>query len=785
MNAKTMSRRSCCLAIALLAACATNPGVNEGKRLLAEGRLEEGLAKLEQTSRENPNNAIARNTWITQRETIVGNYLREGDQLRLWGDYDGADAAYGRALRMDRSSNQAQAGLDANNRDRRLALQVRAGDEALVRGDIATAEKLARSVLAENATQRGARTLMKAVVERRGQADTDTPVLKAGLDRTISLEFREAPIRSVFEVIARESGINFAFDRDVRPDVRVTIFVRDSNLDDVIKLILATNQLTRKVMNENSILVYPNTPAKLREYQDVVMRSFYLSNADVKQTAAMIRALVKTRDLFIDEKLNLVVMKDTPEAVRLAEQLVAAQDLGEPEVMLEVEVLEVASSRIQEFGVRYPERINFGILGESTNTQTIGQGGVIVNTPVAGAAPPIAELRPRQYKSFVANPAFVLNLRQIDGSVNLLANPRIRVKNREKAKIHIGEKVPVITTTSTANVGVSSSVNYLEVGLKLDVEPNIYLEDDVGMKVQLEVSNILEQLNISGTISYRLGTRNTATSLRLRDGETQVLAGLINDEDRRAANKVPYIGDLPLLGKLFTSDNDQRGKTEIVLLITPHVVRNLVRPETVAAQFAAGTDASPGAAPLRIAATAPRSLALAPSGSGAAATGPAQRPLLPFGGPQAPARQAPPETVALSLSGPPQIGIGQEFSVAIGLPSVNQGVAASVEIQYDPAALQLVGGAAPQVAAPGGAPTAGAPPQVEGGRALIEVRGPTIAGAPPASTEVRFRVVAKSPQSTQIRIGDINAVNNTGQAVVVVAPVPHNLNIMQGQGAAR
>ena len=131
--------------------------------------------------------------------------------------------------------------------------------------------------------------------------------------------------------------------------------------------------------------------------------------------------------------------------------------------------------------------------------------------------------------------------------------------------------------------GVSSSVSYLETGLKLDVEPNIYLEDEVAIKVQLEVSNILEQLNVSGTVAYRLGTRNAATTLRLRDGETQVLAGLISSEDRKNFAKLPYAGDLPVLGRLFRSDDIAGTKTEIVLLITPRILRYLARPYTVQA----------------------------------------------------------------------------------------------------------------------------------------------------------------------------------------------------------
>ncbi len=607
-----MPRPITLLAVVALAACATNPQVDEGKQLISQGRIEDGLAKLEQAARERPYSAEARNAYITQREAVVGAYMREADVLRAYGDLDAAEAAYRRVLQFDPGSAQVQAGLAALARDRQHLVLVREGDEAMKRGDYAAAEAKARAVLAENSQQRGARTLMKTVAERRAQRESAAPTLNLALARPITLEFRDAPIRSVFEVISRTAGVNFVFDRDVRPDIRVTIFVRNARLDDVIKLLLATNQLERKVMNENSILVYPNTPAKQKEYQELVTRSFYLANADAKQTAAMIRALVKTRDLYIDEKLNLVVMKDTADAVRYAEQLVATQDLNEPEVMLEVEVLEVASSLVREFGIKYPERINYGVLSPGLDTSTTTNTSTVI-TSTQPTPPPFTEWKPGNWTFFVANPVFILNLRQIDGNVNLLANPRIRVKNRDKAKIHIGEKVPVITTTSTANVGVSSAVNYLDVGLKLDVEPNVFLDDEVAIKMQLEVSNILEQLNISGTVAYRLGTRQTATTLRLRDGETQVLAGLISDEDRRAANKVPYLGDLPTIGRLFSSNSDQRTKTEIIMLLTPRVVRNLSRPDTVAAQFSSGTDAAPGSSPLRLAATPPGSLTIAPT----------------------------------------------------------------------------------------------------------------------------------------------------------------------------
>jgi general secretion pathway protein D len=301
----------------------------------------------------------------------------------------------------------------------------------------------------------------------------------------------------------------------------------------------------------------------------------------------MIRALVKTRDLFIDEKLNLLVIKDTPNAVRLAERLIAAQDLAEPEVMLHVEVMEIGSSRLLELGIKYPDSLAYSLVGAA------GTAGVVTLPEWLNRGSELVQLR-------FTDPLFLFQLRQEDGTTNLLANPRIRVKNKEKARVHIGDRVPVITTTAAATGGfVSESVSYLDVGLKLEVEPLIYLDDEVGIRISLEVSNIAREIRSVGsnTVAYQIGTRNASTMLRLRDGETQVLAGLISDEDRRTAQRVPGLGDLPVLGRLFSHTRDNLVKTELVLLITPRLVRTLQRPGVRSVEFPAGTEMSTGASP--------------------------------------------------------------------------------------------------------------------------------------------------------------------------------------------
>jgi general secretion pathway protein D len=742
-------KRIAAIALLLIAGCAGNPKIDEGRELIAQGKIEEGLALMEVAARRAPRDPEAYNVWVTQRDAVVTALVREGDLERTRGSYEPAAWIYQRALAIDPTSSGAQNGLAVLERDRRHATQVVEAEQAFQRGDVDAADRSVRLILKENPLQREARALAKNIGEKRALVDTATPILKAAMNKPVTLEFRDAPLRSIFEVIARSSGINFVFDRDVRQDLRATIFMRNTNLDEVIRVLLTTHQLDRKILNENSILIYPNTPAKQKDYQELAMRSFYLANADAKQTAAMIRALVKTRDLYIDEKLNLVVMKDTPDAIRLAEQLVATQDLGEPEVLLEVEVIEVASSLIRDIGLKYPEAVSFGAVPAVSGSDTGG-----------GSSVPARSVRVNlnDWSWYITNPALTINLLKTEGSVNTLANPRIRVKNREKAKIHIGEKVPVITSTIAANVGSSSSVNYLEVGLKLEVEPNIYLDNEVGIKVGLEVSNILAREVFDDTVAYRVGTRNAATVLRLRDGETQILAGLISDEDRRSVSKVPFIGDFPLLGRLFRNDNDQVTKTEIALLITPRVVRNLTRPETVAAQFHSGTDSAPGSLPLRLTSAGPRSFSMTPSGGGGPAgndTATSRRNMNLPGAPRVAA-----DDVALTMSGPSDVAIGEEFVLSFGLPMRVEGANVRLQLAYDPKVLSVVSGA-------GGVP----------GRAVIELTAASIGGTQSPIVQVRFRAIAAAPTTTEILIEPLNATDSAQRALKVSTPGSHVVTV--------
>lgn len=723
------------IALALLAGCASPEQArsDEAARLIAEGRIEEGLAVMDQNVKAHPRDREIYAEYQVQRNGIIHLLMREADRLRSLDNLDAAEANYRLILRIDPQSDQGRSGLDAVNRARVQDARVREGQAALQAGDLVRAEQVTRLVLSEDPNHRDARALAKAVTTRNTDTDATPVRLREAFKRTVTLELRDAPLATIFSILSKAGEINFILDRDVKTDARTSVFVRDSSIEDVLKILLMTNQLSRKVLNDNSLLIYPATQGKQREHQELVMRSFYIANAEAKQTAAMIKAMVKTKDIFVDDKLNLVIMRDTPEAVQLAEQLVATQDLGEPEVMLDLEVLEVSSSLAQTLGVEYPTSI--GVYG-------VGVDGTVPDkVQISGPG------RATGLRAFTTNPLMLLNLSKNDGSSNILANPRIRVKNREKAHVHIGERVPVITTTSTANVGVSSSVNYLETGLKLEVEPNVFLDQDVSIKVELEVSNILEQLNISGTVAYRLGTRNAATTLRLRDGETQVLAGLIDNEDRKSNTGIPGASDLPMLGRLFRNETTTGAKSEIVLLITPHIVRNVTRPALVRAQFPAGTDAVPGAAPLRVGKMERMEIS---TGSGGPAVVPAK-----------PAAATPNQQgLEIAVSAPAEVKVGETVTLDLKLPEGTTAATAKVQINYDPAVLKPIG-VAPDSSAGQGQTT-------------VELFTSGITGGTPSRPgSVRFQVLSKTPTSTDI---DMLVVESNARVSV---PRTFNLSVVQ------
>lgn len=644
-----------------LAGCSAERLAREGRQLLGQGKVEEGVGKLQEASLADPRDYSYRSGLVAQKERALFELLTSADKDIADGRDVAAEETFRRVLAMDPGNPRALAGLESTTRLRKHRDDVKRAITAEAKGQVELALDLLGKVLAENPEHREARDTRRSIQARRFKQIIAAPQLKSRFTQPITLEFREAGLRQVFDALSKGSNLNFIFDKEVRPDVKVSISVKDVLIENAIALLLEPNQLAGKVLNDNTLLIYPNTAAKVREYQDLVIRSFYLENADVKQTQSMIKTMLKTKDTFIDEKLNLLVIRDTPEVIRLAENLIAVQDNAEPEVVLEIEVLEILRSRLSQLGIQLPDQFQLNSRG-------------ITGGPYLGS----------------------LNIKNEAGTSNLLSNPRIRVRNREKAKILIGNRIPVISSVVTPNVSspvITDTIQYLDVGLKLEIEPNIHMDGGVSMKVNLEVSTLGDQVTSrNGTVAFRVGTRNAATSLQLQDGETQTLMGLIQDDEIERAARLPGLGDMPVLGRLFSNTRTDGQKTEIVLGITPRIVRNIQRPSLDIAALWSGTEAVyRSALPMLNPPEAPAKPAAKPTGPTAGAQ-PAATPAAAVGNPPAPtvAPAAVPESLDLGWKGPSNVKLGEPFTLTLEGRS-NVGLSgADLQLLFDPSMLTVV-----------------------------------------------------------------------------------------------
>ena len=748
---------------AVLLGCAAQDAYRRGTELMRQGDTAAGLARLEEASRLEPGSAEYRIGLIQARERLVQAHLIRAETAMAQGNQDAAQRAFKEVLVLRPGHERAAEGLRTVDNQRRWALWVKDAESSLARKDVESARAKLHALLNENPRHTEALRLQQRL-EEQSQRPSIESALSAAYRKPISIEFKDAPLRTVFEVISRTSGLNFLFDKDVKTDQKSSIYLRNSTIEAAVNLTLLTNQLEQRVLDANTLLIYPNTPAKQREYQPLTVRSFYLANAEAKSVAAHIKTLVKTRDVVVDDKLNLVIVRDSPEAIRLAEKVVALLDVSEPEVMLDVEILEVKRTRLLGLGIQWPDQLSLAPLpATSGGSLTLNDLRNLNSSSVGAAIGPVT-----------------INARKTDSDANILANPRIRVRNREKAKILIGERVPNITATSTSTGFVSESVSYVDVGLKLDVEPTIYLDNEVAIKVSLEVSNIITQVQTkSGSLAYQIGTRTATTVLRLKDGETQVLAGLINDEDRRSANKVPGIGEIPIVGRLFGTQTDDGSKTEIVLSITPRILRNVQRPEAALLEFDSGTETSLRSRVLEGAVSSSPETAAGVPVQGARPS-PAAPPVSSDRlQPASPEAAASGTNVQLRWQGPTRLRPGDTFALQLTLDAERPILSMPLEVEFDPGVLQVIAVSEGDLLRRNGGQTQFTSRISPTGSVSINgVRssGGSVTGSGVFAT-IQLRVLPSSASETSIRVTAASPMGPGALPASVVVPPAHVIDL--------
>jgi len=535
----------------------------------ARGQDEEAIQLLQPLVDAHPRQPQYKN-WLTLlQEKKLQKQLQQADSLLLTQQYDAAIEGYQQVLQLAPNNRAASDGMQKVQLARQHSIQLEQVKVAIAAEDLAGAEFGLRSILAEQPAHAGARQLFEHLEQKKNERTSVVRPLQSSLRKKVTLELKHTPIKNAFEYLGKAGDLNFSFDQELNEGIRVNVLLRDTPIEQALDVILTSHQLGKKVLNSNTLLIYPQ--ARAAQYEELFVRSFYLTHMDAKRALNMMKTVLRASDVYIDEKLNTLVMRDTMDRIKVAEKLIASQDLNEPEVMLEVEVMEINRRNLENLGIQYPTQIGVGVQGNAAGSSS-------------GTQPQAGKLTLTELRNFNGNlgvfsindPAIVLNLLHQDTDTNLLASPKIRVKNRDRAKIHVGDKIPVLTSVASAQGFVSQNVNYIEVGIKLDVEPVIQMQDQVSIKVGMEVSNITDQVTTSsGVLAYTIGSRNANTTLQLRNNETQILAGLFRDDEQKTRRKVPGLGNLPLIGKFFSSNNEDKRKNEIVLLITPRIMHNL------------------------------------------------------------------------------------------------------------------------------------------------------------------------------------------------------------------
>jgi general secretion pathway protein D len=394
-----------------------------------------------------------------------------------------------------------------------------------------------------------------------------------------TLMFREASARVVYLAIGQFGNLNIAFDPTFR-DQPVTVDLRKSTLKEALDTVSSTTRTFWKSSGQRTVTIAPDTPAKRREYEEEVVKTFYLSNADLKETIDILRIVVDARRIAPLTATNAITIKDTPERIAAATKIISAIDKARPEVVIDVELLEVDRTRLKEYGLQIASPGSPGIDGSVT----------IAKDPIS-----VQGLQSLTQADVLLGglPGLYYRLLKTDSATRVLANPQLRTSEGIAAQARFGERVPVPVTTFSpiAAGGVQTqpitSFNYENIGVNIDITPRTHHDDDVSLAVKIEVSNI-SGVGFGDLPTF--GNRSINTVIRLKDGETNMLAGLIRDDERRVMSGIPGLSDLPVIGALFANNHRETQETDIILTLTPRIVRVLNLSADDLAAFRVGRD---------------------------------------------------------------------------------------------------------------------------------------------------------------------------------------------------
>lgn len=588
---------------AMLLGCAAEIALERGEVLSAAGRWEEAVQFYLDAASRDPRNVEIRLGLARAMQEASTALVRQAHELQKAGRLEEAGVAYRRALGYNAENRVAQDGLDRLALLRQLGERLARARDRMEKAEWRPAQAEVAAALRLDPDHPQARELQKEIALRlqgetpppKTEADAEQAAAQLFSTKPVTLRFRDTDIKEVLEVFARTAGVNVFTDESL-PAKRVTTYFKDLPLREAFNLVLVSNRLFAKRVADNTVIVVPDNPGKRQQYDDLMVQTFYLTEADAKVAVNLLRTILNIRQIFVNEKLNALVVRETPEKIELARKLLAANDRSAGEVEIELEVLEVDRTRLQNLGIDISPR-----------TLSVSLG-FPANIPVGNVAGSIRDLSTLN----ITNPSLILNLAKNDGSTKTLASPTIRILDRQKARLLIGERRPFqissltsvpatagATTTATtpgaaptgAVTTTETRVEFRDVGLKLTLTPTVHLNGEVTVELNFEISSVGAPIAgvPGGQLLPPVNTRNLDTFIKVKNGETRLLGGLFQASESVANSRVPFLSEVPLLGRLFVSGDQSRATTDVLISLTPRIVKVLDRPDPEVERFLSGT----------------------------------------------------------------------------------------------------------------------------------------------------------------------------------------------------
>lgn len=566
MNAATRNARGVALAALLLlllplaGACASSGASNALKRAEAHGRLGEwdsAIAYFQQVLQEDPGNVEVRRKLQYAKVNAALFHSSEGHKLMQAGDLQRAQLELSLAARYDPANARAVDDLTTVNR---MIEEQRAAEDA-------------------------AMTPIESAIAAVGAMEAPVPKLEHVAVGTMSFDYRRARLKEIYRAMARLGGINVIFDPEL-DNPQTSFYLADVTYELALDILTSTNGHFFRVMTPNTILVAEDTQPKRRQYEPQLMRTFFLSNADAEAVANSLQTILQARQVVANPAVNAVTIRDSAQVVDVAARMVSSLDKARGEVMLQVEIFEVDRTTMDKWGMSLSDYSTSVSIAQQS-AEGLPQGISLAN---------LANLTNADV--FVTVPSMTYQFLKQDGTFRLLAQPQLRASDGQVSALLVGEQRPVVATTFNpattvgGNVVPISSTEYRDVGIMIETTPRVHHDGMITLQLNLQITAVQEGAGAENQPVFT--ARTLTTTLRLREGETNLLAGLLRDDERVTKKGLPIISEIPVLRDLFGATEREVLQTDIVLSITPYVVRMADITEQDLAPIYVGTEASLG-----------------------------------------------------------------------------------------------------------------------------------------------------------------------------------------------